>query len=381
MHDGGVSRVLASVVIRSYNYAQFLGEAIDSALAQTYAPLEVVVVDDGSTDDSRAVIAAYAGRIRPVLKQNGGPRSATNAGFAASSGEVVLFLDSDDVLLPTAVEVALGHLHDPTVAKVHWRMWEVDARRNRTGRLVPRKSLPEGALRDLVIANGPLVPGGSWTSGNVWRRSYLERVLPMPEHETQPSDAYLNTLVPLFGGIRSVPEPQSEYRVHGSNAYASLPASERSRLNLGLYHYRCRLLSQQLRAWGLDHQPDAWTAGHSRHTEKLSRHALFEELGTLIPAGATFILVDEGKEGDGVLIAGRSNVPFPQQTGESRRRPPDSDRAIQDVEWLRAAGASFLVFLRPALWWLRHYTELDRHLRSRYCCALTNERAVVFDLR
>ena len=78
-----------SVIINNYNYGHFLGAAIDSALTQTYAPIEVVVVDDGSTDDSRNVIAGYGSRIRAVLKVNGGQASAFNAGFAASTGAVI----------------------------------------------------------------------------------------------------------------------------------------------------------------------------------------------------------------------------------------------------------------------------------------------------
>ena len=77
---------LVTIVVNNYNYARFLAEAIDSALAQTYAALEVVVVDDGSTDESREIIAQYGGRVIPVLKDNGGQASAFNAGFAAARG-------------------------------------------------------------------------------------------------------------------------------------------------------------------------------------------------------------------------------------------------------------------------------------------------------
>jgi glycosyltransferase involved in cell wall biosynthesis len=97
-------RPRVSVLITNYNYAHFLRAAIDSALQQTYPVAEVIVVDDGSSDDSRAVIVAAAaattaGRlIIPVLKENGGQGSAFNAGFARSSGDIVLLLDADDIL-------------------------------------------------------------------------------------------------------------------------------------------------------------------------------------------------------------------------------------------------------------------------------------------
>src|SRR6188768_2225570 len=113
---------LVSIVIDNYNYARFLRAAVDSALAQAYPRVEVVVVDDGSTDDSREVIARYGDRISAVFKPNGGQASAFNAGFAASHGDLVLFLDSDDVLLPSAVaaaaDVFAGHAGARPLAKV-----------------------------------------------------------------------------------------------------------------------------------------------------------------------------------------------------------------------------------------------------------------------
>src|SRR5215212_8459413 len=98
---------LASVIINNFNYGRFLREAIDSALAQDYPATEVVVVDDGSTDDSRAVIESYRDRVRAVFKENGGQGSAYNAGVPVSRGEYVCMLDADDTLDPTAIRQAM----------------------------------------------------------------------------------------------------------------------------------------------------------------------------------------------------------------------------------------------------------------------------------
>ena len=76
-----------SVVVNNFNYERYLGEAIDSALAQDHDDVEVVVVDDGSTDGSADVVRAYGSRVVPVLKPNGGQGSAFNAGFAAATGD------------------------------------------------------------------------------------------------------------------------------------------------------------------------------------------------------------------------------------------------------------------------------------------------------
>src|SRR5713226_179808 len=172
---------LASIVITSYNYGRFLSDAIDSALNQTYPRTDVIVVDDGSRDNSPEIIRAYGERIIPVWKENGGQASAFNAVFAASRGDVVLFLDSDDSLLPTAVERAVALLDDPGVAKAHWALWVVDEDGKKTGKLRPRRALAEGDLRSRVFRDGPLDYNSPPTSGNAWARKFLEQVLPMPE--------------------------------------------------------------------------------------------------------------------------------------------------------------------------------------------------------
>ncbi|HEX3110532.1 MAG TPA: glycosyltransferase family A protein, partial [Thermoanaerobaculia bacterium] len=107
-----------SVVIPSYNYARYLGEAIDSALGQTLPPLEVIVVDDGSTDDTPAVLAAYGDRIRVLRQKNAGVAVARNSGIAAARGECVAFLDADDVWLPRKLELQIPLFTD-SVGLVH----------------------------------------------------------------------------------------------------------------------------------------------------------------------------------------------------------------------------------------------------------------------
>lgn len=99
-----VANPLVSIIISSYNYGRFLRQTIDSALAQTYPNVEVIVVDDGSNDDSPDIVRSYGGRITGILKMNGGQASSLNIGFAASHGDIVIFFDSDDFLRPHAAE-------------------------------------------------------------------------------------------------------------------------------------------------------------------------------------------------------------------------------------------------------------------------------------
>jgi glycosyltransferase involved in cell wall biosynthesis len=105
--DAGAA--LVSVVIPCYNQAHFLGEAIESVLAQTYPHLEIVVVDDGSADNTEAVAARYPG-VGYVRQDNQGLSAARNTGLRHSTGSYLVFLDADDRLVPQAVQVGLEHL-------------------------------------------------------------------------------------------------------------------------------------------------------------------------------------------------------------------------------------------------------------------------------
>jgi glycosyltransferase involved in cell wall biosynthesis len=105
----GAEEPLVTVVIPCYNQAHFLGEAIESVLSQTYPHHEIVVVDDGSTDDTSEVASRYPS-VRLIRQENRGLSAARNAGLAQSRGEHVVFLDSDDRLLPEALEVGVREL-------------------------------------------------------------------------------------------------------------------------------------------------------------------------------------------------------------------------------------------------------------------------------
>src|SRR5919199_5002548 len=109
--------LLVSIVINNHNYGSYVRAAIESALAQTYEHLEVIVVDAGSTDNSRDIIREYGDRVITVFKEAEGQASTCNAGIARSSGQVVFVLDSDDVLRPgIAASVAAVVAADPEVA-------------------------------------------------------------------------------------------------------------------------------------------------------------------------------------------------------------------------------------------------------------------------
>ncbi|MBK8909688.1 MAG: glycosyltransferase [Rhodospirillales bacterium] len=101
---------LVSIIIPCWNAEAFVGEAIDSALAQTYRNAEVIVIDDGSTDGSLEVIKSYGDRIRWETGPNRGAPAARNRGLALAAGAYVLFLDADDLLLPPAIQALFAAL-------------------------------------------------------------------------------------------------------------------------------------------------------------------------------------------------------------------------------------------------------------------------------
>lgn len=256
---------LFSIIINNYNYGQFLREAIESALSQTYPNLEVVVVDDGSTDQSRSTIEGYGNRIIPVLKANGGQGSAINAGFAASRGEYILFLDSDDFLHPGAVQRIMHKFRsDVSLGKVHFRLEMVDNTGRSLGRTVPNAytPLPEGDLSETVHKYGPGSYTNPPTTGNAFRRKSLDMVLPIPEKDYRISaDSYLFMTIPFTGTMGSLDGTFGSYRVHQNNGYwqTSLNLDKLHR-QVELYLVRVRDLREFLQRIGVKGTPITWTS-------------------------------------------------------------------------------------------------------------------------
>jgi glycosyltransferase involved in cell wall biosynthesis len=108
-----------SVIIPAYNAARFVSNAIESALGQTVAPLEVIVVDDGSRDDTADVVSRFPAPVRLVRQANGGPAAARNHGAREAKGEWLALLDADDTWLPHKLERQMTLARDPKVAVIY----------------------------------------------------------------------------------------------------------------------------------------------------------------------------------------------------------------------------------------------------------------------
>lgn len=221
-----------SIVINNYNYALYLGDAIRSALDQTLPALEVIVVDDGSTDDSRRVIESFGSRITAIFQDNGGQAAAFNTGIQAARGDWVWLLDADDSLTPTATEIA-SSLAGIGVARIAMGLNRIDASGKAIGRQLPNTGRAfEGTLLDIILEGGglPSTP----TSGNLFNREALIKILPVPT-DAFPicADAYLFVMSAKHGKIKLDPSIVANYRIHGKNSFFRQDVNESDPVALG----------------------------------------------------------------------------------------------------------------------------------------------------
>ncbi|MEO0770507.1 MAG: glycosyltransferase [Cyanobacteria bacterium J06649_4] len=207
-----------SILINNYNYDNFLRDSIESALGQTYPNIEVVVVDDGSADNSRSVIAEYGDRIIPVLKQNGGQGSAFNAGFAASSGDIICFLDADDYFSKDKVEKVVARWQTrPDAGWLFHGLEDVD----QNGTHLREAAHLDSGYFDFRAAmrTGGSVPALPATTGLCFRRAVLEKTLPMSEKIRISADQFLRLSATFFAPGILMPESVAVHRIHGSNLF------------------------------------------------------------------------------------------------------------------------------------------------------------------
>ena len=224
---------LVSIIIDNYNYGRYLKSAIDSALEQTYPNTEIIVVDDGSTDDSQEIIKGYQEKIKPILKSNGGQASAFNAGFAASRGDIICFLDSDDTYLPFKVaEVVKAFTTFNNVDWVFHPLLSVATDE------LEQESFDSKVSSDSEIAYVEIdfreqIKAGQQpefvpqTSALNFSRKILEKIFPIPEDQkTYVGDTYTAMSCVFLSKGCIVDKTLSVYRLHDSNAYSNIEISK-----------------------------------------------------------------------------------------------------------------------------------------------------------
>jgi glycosyltransferase involved in cell wall biosynthesis len=218
-----------SVLVGTYNQAAYLGDALDSVRAQSFGDYEIVVVDDGSTDDTQATLERWCGAFRrdapdrrvSVLRvANGGQSAALEHGFGLCTGRYICLLDSDDRWLPHKLAAVFDAVaKDPGAGMIVHPLYVIDAEGRRTGDVRPKHArLSEGDLRDLVTRTGRHVAPA--TSGVVIRSDVFESLLPMPTKGFRSgADSYLTFGASLRAPVRVIPDPCGEYRIHADSHY------------------------------------------------------------------------------------------------------------------------------------------------------------------
>jgi hypothetical protein len=252
-----------SIVVVNYNNGRFLKAAIDSALAQDYPLCEVIVVDDCSNDNSRAVIAEYGDRIQSVLRQeNGHQIVALNSAWPLARYPILMFLDSDDLLFPYAVS-SVAHVWREETVKVQFPLTSIDKDGQPIGHVWPRypSNLNTRKIRSELLRSGqsPSSPG----SGNAYSQFLLEQVTRDGGFDfDNPRDYWMDNILecnaPFYGEIVTLNEPLASYRLHDGNLFlqSEVNPSRFSRIAQS-FNLKLNYLARRCQRWGIRFDPTA----------------------------------------------------------------------------------------------------------------------------
>ena len=217
-----------TVVIPSFNCDDFVASALESALQQSFAASEILVVDDGSTDNTEAVVRGFEkSGVRYIRQANLGVCEARNRGVAESTGELIAFLDADDIWERSKLEKQVAKFEDPEIGLVHCGMREFDSDSGET--VAVHLDGGEGwVAEDLALWEKPVIigPGGSI----VVRREVFETVGGFDPDLKNGEDWEFCFRVAMQFKVGFVPEALVDYRNHGANATKNIFEMERSTL-------------------------------------------------------------------------------------------------------------------------------------------------------
>ena len=216
-----------SVIIPTFNHGRFVGEAVQSALDQTLPPREVIVVDDGSIDETAHVLGQFGDRIRVVRQENLGVAAARNTGAAHAGGDLLAFLDADDVWLPHKLEKQVQRFaQEPELGLVHCGLLEVDAARRPLRRLLD--GMEGWVATELLLFRRRVILGGG--SGMVVSRQAYDTVEGFDSRLPPTEDWDFWYRLSRRFRVGFVPEVLLHYRCHGGNDSLNLMKRERGLL-------------------------------------------------------------------------------------------------------------------------------------------------------
>lgn len=261
-----------SVIIPTYNYGRFIGEAVRSALGQTVAPEEVVVVDDGSTDDTAEVVGRFGDRVKYVRQENAGVCAARNRGVAESSGRLIAFLDADDIWEPTKLEKQSALFSkDTSVGLVHCGMREFDSETGQTISVL-LEGLDGDVADELLLWERPAIigPGGTIMVS----RTAFDEVGGFDPRLKVGEDWDFCYRVARKYRVGFVREPLVNYRSHGAAAHRNVANME---AGMGMFYTKAfedpAAAHLKSRSYGNFHKVLAGSYFTARNYGQFARHA------------------------------------------------------------------------------------------------------------
>jgi glycosyltransferase involved in cell wall biosynthesis len=212
-----------SVLIDTYNHEKYIETAIRSVLAQEdvrMTPVEIIVVDDGSTDGTRELIQRFGDKIKYYYKPNGGQGSAFNFGIPLCSGEIICFLDGDDWWHPRKIRSVLdAFAKSEAVVAVGHSIIEVDEASGKHFNVGPETQISMEFKSSESIELFHQFACCMGTSRLAVRQSIVVNLLEIPKALVFEADEYMFTLLPMMGEVIVLPDALTFYRIHGNNLF------------------------------------------------------------------------------------------------------------------------------------------------------------------
>lgn len=218
-----------SVIISSYNYARYLPTTIGSVLAQSVPPREVIVVDDGSSDDSVEVIKSFGERVRLVAQKNQGVCAARNNGARMAGGDILAFMDSDDIWLPQKLKKQIAAFESDAEVGIVSCGIRFFNEKNET--IVEYNTGKSGwRAKDILLYKEPVL--NTTASAIAVRREIFERTGGFDERRElfSAEDREFCYRAAQISKLVFIPEILVDYRIHGSNGHLNILRMERALL-------------------------------------------------------------------------------------------------------------------------------------------------------
>jgi glycosyltransferase involved in cell wall biosynthesis len=218
-----MNKPLVSVIIPNYNYGYYLKETIDSVLNQTYKNIEIIVVDDGSKDNSREILESYGEKIKTIFQKNQGVSAARNNGAAMSGGEYIAFLDADDYWIADKIEKQITKiLSNETIGLVHVGVDEIDKNNNV---IKTRLNGMEGYVAELFLQFDRAVVLGGGSGALVSKKAFNE-ISGFDKRLSTSADWDFFYRISCKYRIGFIPEVLLKYRMHNSNMHSNIKLME-----------------------------------------------------------------------------------------------------------------------------------------------------------